>query len=79
MVSVASFISSATRPRSPSRVIYVCAVALGAILALDLVWLLADIGNALMAFPNIIGIILLSPMLFKIVREEVKKDPRFVL
>ena len=52
---------------------------MGAILALDLVWLLADIGNALMAFPNIIGIILLSPMLFKIVREEVKKDPRFVL
>ena len=41
--------------------------------------LLADIGNALMAFPNIIGIILLSPVLFKIVREEVKKDPRFVL
>ena len=43
-------------------------MALGAVLALDLVWLLADIGNALMAFPNIIGIILLSPVLFKIVR-----------
>lgn len=67
------------RAQKPFRVIYVCAVALGAVLALDLVWLLADIGNALMAFPNIIGIILLSPVLFKIVREEVKKDPRFVL
>ena len=67
------------KAQKPFRVIYVCAVALGAVLALDLVWLLADIGNALMAFPNIIGIILLSPVLFKIVREEVKKDPRFVL
>ncbi|MDY3808745.1 sodium:alanine symporter family protein [Desulfovibrio porci] len=67
------------KAQKPFRVIYVCVVALGAVLALDLVWLLADIGNALMAFPNIIGILLLSPTLFKIVREEVKKDPRFVL
>ena len=67
------------KAQKPFRVIYVCAVALGAILALDLVWLLADIGNALMAFPNILGILLLSPTLFKLVREEVKKDPRFVI
>ena len=59
--------------------IYVLAVAVGAVLALDVVWTLADIGNALMAFPNIIGILLLSPTLFRIVREEVAKDPRFVL
>ena len=39
----------------------------------------ADIFNALMAFPNIIGILLLSPTLAKIVREEVEKDPRFVI
>ena len=65
--------------QKPFRVIYVLAVALGAVLTLDVVWILADIGNALMAFPNIIGILLLSPMLFKIVRAEVDKDPRFVL
>lgn len=65
--------------QKPFRVIYVLAVAVGAVLALDVVWTLADIGNALMAFPNIIGILLLSPTLFRIVREEVAKDPRFVL
>ena len=30
-----------------------------------------------MAVPNLIGILLLSPMLFKYVREETAKDPRF--
>ncbi|MCR4666395.1 MAG: sodium:alanine symporter family protein [Desulfovibrio sp.] len=61
------------------RYIYVIAFGLGAILALDVVWLFADIANALMAFPNIIGILLLSPMLFKIVQQEVEKDSRFTL
>ena len=61
------------------RLIYVLAVGLGAVLALDAVWLFADIANALMAFPNIIGILLLSPVLFKIVKEECEKDSRFTL
>lgn len=67
------------RAQKPFRVIYTLAISAGAVLALDLVWLLADIANALMAFPNIIGILLLSPVLFRIVREEVQKDPRFVI
>ena len=67
------------RAQKPFRVIYVMVVALGAVLALDVVWLLADIGNALMAFPNIIGILLLSPVIFRTVREEVAKDKRFVI
>ena len=61
------------------RYIYVASFGLGAILALDVVWLFADIANALMALPNIIGILLLSPVLFQIVQQEVKKDSRFVL
>ena len=61
------------------RFIYVLAIAAGAVLALDVVWLLADIANALMAFPNIIGILLLSPVLFQIVKDEVAKDSRFKL
>ena len=65
--------------QKPFRIVFVCAIALGAVLKLDLVWLLSDIGNALMAFPNILGILLLSPVLFQIVRDEVSKDPRFVL
>ncbi len=62
----------------PFRVLYCICMFLGAVVALDLVWLIADTCNALMAFPNLVGILLLSPVLFKIVREEVKKDNRFV-
>lgn len=61
----------------PFRITYVIVMTLGAVLALDLVWLLADIFNAMMAFPNIAGVLLLSPVLFKMVREEVAKDSRF--
>ena len=61
------------------RCIYTAAFGLGAVLALDAVWLFADIANALMAFPNIIGILLLSPVLFQIVKEECAKDTRFKL
>lgn len=44
----------------PYRALFVVAVALGAILKLELVWLLADIMNGLMAFPNLVGLLLLS-------------------
>lgn len=63
----------------PFRVVYVLAIFCGAVVQLDMVWLLADTANALMAFPNLVGLLLLSPFLFKLVREEVKKDPRFVI
>ena len=53
----------------PFRLIFVCVVPLGALMSLDLVWNIADVLNALMAVPNLIGLILLSPVLFRIVRE----------
>ncbi|MBQ7456474.1 MAG: sodium:alanine symporter family protein [Desulfovibrio sp.] len=61
------------------RYIFVASFGLGAVLALDIVWLFADTANAFMAFPNMIGILLLSPLLFQIVREEVNRDNRFTL
>ena len=42
------------------RIVYVLVVFLGAIAGLDLVWLLADCFNALMALPNLIALIGLS-------------------
>lgn len=35
----------------------------------DLVWAMADTLNGLMAIPNLIGLLLLSPMVFKVTRE----------
>lgn len=44
----------------PYRVIYTGFVMLGTAISLDLVWALADVFNGLMAFPNLIGLLLLS-------------------
>jgi AGCS family alanine or glycine:cation symporter len=39
------------------------------IIHLQTVWNLADMLNALMAIPNLIGLLLLSPILFKMVKD----------
>lgn len=45
------------------RIVFVIMVALGAFLKLDLVWLMADIANGLMALPNLIALLYLSPVI----------------
>lgn len=50
------------------RVVYLGAVVLGAIASLDLVWQIADTFNALMAIPNLIGLIMLSGLAAKITK-----------
>ncbi len=37
----------------------------GALVKVNIVWLLADIMNALMAVPNLIALLLLSPVIFR--------------
>ncbi len=41
----------------PYRLVYCVFVAVGAMVKLDLVWLMADMMNALMAIPNLIGLL----------------------
>ena len=53
----------------PYRILYVAVLLIAPVLALDLVWKIADILNALMAIPNLIAVLLLSPV---IVRETKK-------
>jgi AGCS family alanine or glycine:cation symporter len=53
----------------PFRVIWVLAVPFGAIVSLNLVWALADIMNILMAIPNLIALLLLSPVVVRLSRE----------
>jgi len=44
----------------PYKIIFVAVVVLGPVLALDLVWTIADILNALMAVPNLVAVLMLS-------------------
>ena len=53
------------------RVLYIAIALIAPVLALDLVWLIADILNALMAIPNLIAVLLLSPVIVKETRKYV--------
>ena len=55
----------------PYQVIYVAVAFFGAIGVGDVVWTISDIGNALMAIPNIIVILLLSGMIARDTRHYV--------
>ena len=54
---------------TPFRVVWSLAALVGATLKLSFVWLLADTLNALMAIPNLIALVLLSPVVFQITKE----------
>ena len=58
----------------PFRILWVLAVPLGTLFKLNFVWLLADTFNALMAIPNLIALILLSPVVFKLTKTALKND-----
>lgn len=51
------------------RAVWIIAVLLGALFELEVVWALADITNGLMALPNLIALVLLSPVVFRLTRE----------
>lgn len=53
----------------PYRLLYVAVLLIAPVLALDLVWKIADILNALMAIPNLIAVLLLSPIIVKETRK----------
>jgi AGCS family alanine or glycine:cation symporter len=53
---------------TPFRILWVVAVFAGTQVKLDYMWLLADTLNAMMALPNLIALLLLSPVVFKLTR-----------
>lgn len=60
----------------PYRVIFVILVFTGSVISLELVFYMGDIANALMAFPNLIAIGLLSGTVAAITRDFFKKYPK---
>jgi len=58
---------------TPFRIIWCLAIPIGAITGLELIWLIADIMNAMMAIPNLTALILLSPVVFKISKDYIDK------
>ena len=58
----------------PFRGVWILAVPVGALVQLELVWLVADTLNALMAIPNLIALILLAPMVVKLTKEYLNRS-----
>ena len=60
----------------PYRVIWIIAIPVGATINLGFIWLVADTLNAMMALPNLIALLLLSPVVFKLTREYFDKQAK---
>ena len=54
---------------TPYKIIYCLMVAAGAVINLQLVWDISDTLNGLMSIPNLIGVLLLSPVVVKLAKE----------
>ena len=49
----------------PYRLIYVVVIFIGAVVKLDFVWTFSDMMNGLMIVPNLIALLVLSPVIFR--------------
>jgi AGCS family alanine or glycine:cation symporter len=52
----------------PFRLFWIIAIPVGATANLSFIWLVADTLNALMALPNLVALLLLSPVVFKLTK-----------
>ncbi len=59
---------------TPYRLLWIIAIFIGATRDLNLVWAFADVLNGLMAIPNLVALLLLSPVVFALTREYFARD-----
>jgi AGCS family alanine or glycine:cation symporter len=59
----------------PFRILWIIAVPIGATAELNFIWLVADTLNALMALPNLLALLLLSPVVFQLTRDYFADKP----
>jgi AGCS family alanine or glycine:cation symporter len=58
----------------PYRFLWIIAIFIGASQKVNFIWILADVMNGFMALPNLIALVLLSPIIFAITREYFAKQ-----
>lgn len=63
----------------PYRILYIAVAVIAPVVSLNLIWTIADILNALMAIPNLIAVLLLSPLIVSETKKYINnldaKDP----
>lgn len=63
-----------TSVEKPYRVLWTLFVMVGAVMQLDFVWLVSDTLNAFMALPNLVSLLLLSPVVAKLTTDYFAKN-----
>lgn len=63
-----------SKVNKPFMVVYSLIAIVGATMDLGLLWGIADTFNGLMAIPNLIGLFLLSPVVFRLIKEYFSKN-----
>ena len=63
-----------SKVNKPFMVVYSLVAIVGATMDLGLLWDIADTFNGLMAIPNLIGLFLLSPVVFRLIKEYFAKN-----
>lgn len=58
------------------RIIHVCTVILGAVLTSSLAWDISDTFNGLMMIPNLIGVLVLAPLVVKITKNYLRRTKK---
>jgi AGCS family alanine or glycine:cation symporter len=58
------------------RLAYVAVVFIGPYLTVSVVWGLADTFNGLMAFPNLVALVLLSPVVWRVTKDYLDRQSR---
>ena len=58
------------------RWIYILLIPIGAAMKVSLMWTIADITNGLMAFPNLVGLIFLSPVMVTLMKDYFSREQR---
>ena len=59
----------------PFRVLWVIGVFVGTQMSLGLVWKMSDALNGMMAIPNLLALLLLSPVVFKLTKQYFQQQP----
>lgn len=62
-----------SKSEMPFRILWTISVFVGTVVSLDFAWLVADTLNALMAIPNLISLIVLTPVVLMLTREYLAK------
>ena len=62
-----------TVSEKPFRILWTISVFVGTLVSLDFAWLVADTLNALMAIPNLISLLVLTPVVLMLTREYMAK------